>query len=80
MENRACLAFYLFDLKELDEINFDSMVLIIARLDQSNGLNKKRQILEKIWAKLKLEIDQPISLQIYEKIIINFSKVLFTKI
>ena len=55
------------------------MCKIIAWLNFEKTITKREKILRKIWVKLKLNTEILVTLNLYKKILENFSKILFTE-
>ncbi len=76
--NKAYLSFFVIDIEEKGAISFIEAVDLIVWLNLSNKRLNTEKILRKIWEKMNLNLEKYIELSLFEKIVENFSKVLFS--
>lgn len=75
--NKAYIAYHVIDLEEKGTIDFEGFMDIVVWLNIVCDRVKKERIVKKIWEKFKINLEESIDLGFYEKIVQNFSEVLF---
>lgn len=78
--NKAYIAYHVIDLEEKGTIDFEGFMDIVVWLNIVCDRVKKERIVKKIWEKFRINLEESIDLGFYEKIIQNFSEVLFPDI